>query len=177
MKNSLKDYFNKTKNQAGYSLVEMILVIAIIAILAGSSVAVLGYLRYANLTKVSNSINDAINKLQVQSAAKTEKEYLYIYEANGYLYFATFASESAHEEGSLTASAGTKLCNSAIAVSFTDADGNSHEVSGDTYICIAYNKSYTFATATNARVITVSSMLGSKTITLVMDTGKHVLEE
>ncbi len=169
--------FDKRKFQSGFSLVEMIITLAIMAILTGSTFTVIGYLRYANTTRVSTTIDDAINKLQIKSAAQVDKNYLYIYEDDGIIYYATLSDSDAYTNGSLTASAGTKLCNSAITVSYTDENGTSHQVSGSDYICVAYNKSYVFASVTNARVITVTNLRSVKTITLVMETGKHVLEE
>ncbi len=163
---------NALKFDKGFTLVEVIIAIVIMAILTGASIGFMGYLRYANLTQAATNLDDAISKLQLESAAKGEKRYLYVYEVDGVCYMATLADEEAYSKGLLTAAAGTKLCGKQVSVSF---DGT--PVAGEAYICIAYNKSYAFASATNASVITFTGDSRSCTITLVSDTGKHILED
>lgn len=59
------------KNHKGFSLVEMIVVVAIIGILAGASIALFGHLRVANVDKTVQVFSMALNKLQLDSMSKT----------------------------------------------------------------------------------------------------------
>ena len=86
-------------NNKGFSLVEMIIVIAVIAILAGASVTFFGHVRYANTQKTVESIDSAIDKLQSNAMSKSNNSYLYIYKlSDGYYmktvdtYYDTFAT-------------------------------------------------------------------------------------
>ena len=66
---------HKRLNQKGVTLVEIILVIAIIGILAGKTVMVIGHLRYADTEKAVKTVDSSLDKLQVQTMSKADTPY------------------------------------------------------------------------------------------------------
>ncbi len=75
----------KLLGQNGITLVEIIIVIAIIGILASTSVMMIGHLHYANTQKVVRTLDASLDALQVRTMSKAGSSYLYIYKLdNGY---------------------------------------------------------------------------------------------
>lgn len=69
----------KLLGQNGITLVEIIIVIAIIGILASTSVMMIGHLHYANTQKVVRTLDASLDALQVRTMSKAGSSYLYIY--------------------------------------------------------------------------------------------------
>ena len=68
----------KLLGQNGITLVEIIIVIAIIGILASTSVMMIGHLHYANTQKVVRTLDSSLDALQVRTMSKAGSSYLYI---------------------------------------------------------------------------------------------------
>lgn len=62
------------KDHKGFSLVELIVVIAIIGILAGSAITLMGHIAVANVDKSVQTFTMAMNKLQLDSMSKSDKD-------------------------------------------------------------------------------------------------------
>ena len=60
----------KLLGQNGITLVEIIIVIAIIGILASTSVMMIGHLHYANTQKVVRTLDSSLDALQVRTMSK-----------------------------------------------------------------------------------------------------------
>lgn len=60
----------KLLGQNGITLVEIIIVIAIIGILASTSVMMIGHLHYANTQKVVRTLDSSLDALQVRTMTK-----------------------------------------------------------------------------------------------------------
>ena len=56
----------KLRNQNGITLVEIIIVIAIVGILASTAVMMIGHLHYADTQKVVKTLDSSLNELQVK---------------------------------------------------------------------------------------------------------------
>lgn len=68
------------KDQGGFSLVEVIIVIALMAVLAGSSVAMVGHIRYANTKKVAEEVDQALSRLRLETISRNGgRQVLFIY--------------------------------------------------------------------------------------------------
>ena len=160
-------------NQKGMTLVEIILVIAIIGILAGTSVMMLGHLHYADTQKVIKTIDSSLDKLQMQSMSKAGDHYLYIYHLSDGCYMKILSDDLSSFDGSKLDSNGTKLANNTVSIYKDSASGT--KVDGNQFMKVAYTKSLTFdTTKTNVSAIVVSG--GSDyTIQLIADTGKHFI--
>ena len=177
------------KNQRGFSLVEAIITIAIIGILAGSSVAMVGHIRYANTKKVAEEVDTALSRLRLDTMTKMGEDkfkYLYIYRwsdglADGYSdgYYVRLLDEdeipSFDSNANLNSGNGTRLCGTNV-VFIKD---NGQTVGKGDYICIAYKKNGLFRfvdedgnVVTNTKSITISGS-GTYEIILNEETGRH----
>lgn len=68
----------KLLGQNGITLVEIIIVIAIIGILASTSVMMIGHLHYANTQKVVRTLDASLDALQVRTMSQS-RQFLSVY--------------------------------------------------------------------------------------------------
>lgn len=180
-------------NESGFSFVEMIIVLAIIGLLAGGSVSLIGHLFVAKTEDTAKRIDTRISKLQVESMSKTaevsvgvydNKQYLYIYKRGDSYYMAalpTYITDETTAASTLTDTAGTKISDSSVTI-YRNAESSSNELKGNDYLRITYLKDGIFDYSedalvsqkkTNVEKIIIKGR-GTYTITLVKETGKHV---
>lgn len=154
--------------QRGITLVEIIIVIAIIGILASTSVMMIGHLHYADTQKVVKTLDSTLDQLQVKAISKSGNYYLYIYRlTNGY-YVKILPDNLSAFDGTLLDGDGTKLSNTTIKIC-----QNGTELAENDFMKIAYTKQVTFDT-TNTTVQTILiDGVPKYSIQLVYDTGKH----
>ena len=158
----------KLRNQNGITLVEIIIVIAIVGILASTAVMMIGHLHYADTQKVVKTLDSSLNELPVKTMSKTGVYYMYVYHLSD-VYYVQILSEnlSAFDASRLTRD-GKKLSNNTISIC---QDGV--ELPEDGYMKIAYTKQATFDTTnTNVQTIRIDGV-PEYSIQLVYDTGKH----
>ena len=158
----------KLRNQNGITLVEIIIVIAIVGILASTAVMMIGHLHYADTQKVVKTLDSSLNELQVKTMSKTGDYYMYVYHlSDGYYVQILSENLSAFDASRLTTD-GKKLSNNTISIC---QDGV--ELPEDGYMKIAYTKQATFETTnTNVQTIRIDGV-PEYSIQLVYDTGKH----
>lgn len=158
----------KLRNQNGITLVEIIIVIAIVGILASTAVMMIGHLHYADTQKVVKTLDSSLNELQVKTMSKTGDYYMYVYHlSDGYYVQILSENLSAFDASRLTTD-GKKLSNNTISIC---QDGV--ELPEDGYMKIAYTKQATFDTTnTNVQTIRIDGV-PEYSIQLVYDIGKH----
>lgn len=157
--------------QRGITLVEIIIVIAIIGILASTSVMMIGHLHYADTQKVVKTLDSTLDQLQVKAISKSGNYYLYIYRlTNGYYVKILPDNLSAFDATKLTKD-GTKLSNNTIKLCQDGA-----ELAENSFMKIAYTKQATFDTANTTVQTILIDGVPKYSIRLVMDTGKHFVE-
>lgn len=159
-------------NQKGMTLIEIVIVIGIVGILAGSSLALFGHIRYANTKKTVETVSSALDKLQVQTMSKTGTPWLYIYQLDDGCYMKILKEEITAFDSTKFTKDAVKLCNQDTVILVTTPAGVT-PVSGTDYARIAYTKSSSFATD-----ISLIEIQGNTTfrIKLVKETGKHFVE-
>lgn len=152
----------------GITLVEIIIVIAIVGILASTAVMMIGHLHYADTQKVVKTLDSTLDQLQVKAISKSGNYYLYIYRlTNGY-YVKILPDNLSAFDGTLLDGDGTKLSNTTIKIC-----QNGTELAENSFMKIAYTKQATFDT-TNTTVQTILiDGVPKYSIQLVYDTGKH----
>ena len=147
-------------NNKGFSMVELIITIAIMAILTGSFVAAAGYLKYANAKSGAKKINTELSELRIESMSKMNTPYMYLYNIGGTTYMKVVAGENANkakENGLL--------------------DKNTTKITDGKAVTITMDKS-TGAFLLGPEKIEVASVDGksSYVIKLVKTTGRHYIE-
>ena len=172
------------RDQRGFSLVEIIVVIAITAILVGSSVTMINYIRYANTQKAVEAVGDMLDRQRISSMSQQGTQYLYIYRLDdGYYMKALYNTKlSSYNSGSL-GSGGIKICSESIAIRWEDFDGNQTELQKENQVIrVVFKRSGVLNTdpRENSYSTNVSKIIfeGSSTytITLIEETGKHIIE-
>ena len=166
----------KCRNEAGVTLIEIIIVLAIIGILASVSVLLIGHLHYADTERVINNIDTSMNELQIKNISKAEQSYLYIYHLSDGYYMRILSDDLSGFDSSKLNGDGTKLSNNTIEIYGTDAGGSRVAIKGTAnYIKVSYTKSGSFdSSKTNVKEIAIEGT-PQQTLTLVFDTGKHFI--
>ncbi len=166
----------KCRNEAGVTLIEIIIVLAIIGILASASVLLIGHLHYADTERVVNNIDTSMNELQIKNISKAEQSYLYIYHLSDGYYMRILSDDLSGFDSSKLNGDGTKLSNNTIEIYGTDAGGSRVAIKGTAnYIKVSYTKSGSFdSSKTNVKEIAIEGT-PQQTLTLVFDTGKHFI--
>ena len=168
---------HKGLNQKGVTLVEIILVIAIIGILASTSVMLIGHLRYADTQKTVETVNSSLDKLQVQTMSKAATPHLYIYHLNDGYYLKIMNDDVKSFDSSKFDKKGVKLSNNRVDIYMESKSGT--KVDGNKFIKIVYKKSAAFdkdTDRTNVSQIVIDGV-GTYTVKLIEETGKHFIEE
>lgn len=166
----------KCRNEAGVTLIEIIIVLAIIGILASASVLLIGHLHYADTERVINNIDTSMNELQIKNISKAEQSYLYIYHLSDGYYMRILSDDLSSFDSSKLNGDGTKLSNNTIEIYGIDAGGSRMAIKGTAnYIKVSYTKSGSFdSSKTNVKEIAIEGT-PQQTLTLVFDTGKHFI--
>lgn len=177
------------EDHKGFSFVELIVVIAIVAVLTGVSATLFGNLQYANTQAAVESVHSMLEKQRITTMSKEGNWYLYIYKlTDGYFMM---MSNQMYDTKSEVANieSGTKICGTGIRISA----GSSGTALGDNdMIRISYSRNGIFSDDT--KVITASGPAdffdagtrearivftgrASHNVTLYKDTGKNFIDE
>ena len=163
------------KDNGGFSLIEMIIVIAIAAILTGSSFTMVRSIAYANTKKASETVLSTLDTQRITAMSKKGNWYVYIYHLSDGCYIKAVDNvELSSFNASYLDNKGIKICSDSIGI-YIDSEAGT-KVDGTDIICIKYTKTGVFdGTKTNVNKIIVDGT-GTNTITLVHSTGKSYLE-
>ena len=74
------------RDHNGITLVEIIIVLAILGILTTTVVGILGHLHYADTQKVVKTLDSSLDALQVKTMSKTGSSYMYVYKSGNNYY-------------------------------------------------------------------------------------------
>lgn len=165
------------RDQNGITLVEIIIVIAIIGIMASTAVMMIGHLHYADTQKVVKTLDSSLDALQVKTMSKSGRYYMYVYRLGNSFYMKILPDDISGFDASKFTEDGTRLCNSTITI-YGKMGGTSTEVTDQSYVIkVAYTKSALFdSTCTNVDEIDIDGV-PHYTLKLVTDTGKHFVNE
>lgn len=176
------------KSNTGFSLIEMIVTIAIMAVVLGGAISIYSLINSSRLNSMAENIDDAISDTRSRTLAKSGEYRLKIY-ANGDDIKAVVQKKNGAVWDDIET---TILGKSNVKVTFKDDHSNNVEIKDGTsgwYLIVSFNKSDgTFnkiQTATNgsgtlrdigANEVYVTYANKTKTIKMLKETGKHYIE-
>ncbi len=152
----------------GFSLIECIIVIAVMSIVIGSLVFGFGYLDSANANKCAFAIDSAITTTKAETMSKTEPVNLYLYQFDGtccikYSNAADFVADGSNAE---------VVGAARVTVSYDDGTGKK-ELTSTPQIISFSRKDGSFSSGPNVIYIDGTD---SYEIRLIKNTGKHIIK-
>lgn len=172
MKNRHKLQIGHLGNK-GVSLVEMIIVIAIIALASSVTISLIGQLGFAKTQKAAKTINITMDKLRMETMSKGISYKLYLYLVENDLYMKILKDG---DTLTLTKENGEKLMVD-CQVKFK-SEGLAEEVLQEgegRYITISFSKS-SGAFTSNYEWISINHVKHNSILRFVKETGKHWIE-
>lgn len=168
------------EDNRGFSLVELIVVMAIVAILVGATVSLFRQITFANTEKAAETISANLEKARVTAMSKSGNNYIYIYKLDdGYYMKSSSVLMDALDAAQLDKN-GVKICNNNIKIYRGGASGTL--VDGSEVIRIRYTKTGVFHAETNVfsgsgtEGQIVVNGVGDHTISLIKTTGKNYVD-
>lgn len=173
------DRIQDRRKQPGFSLMELIIVIAIMALMASGIAISIGLLRSSDTKKLASEINSSLTTLRSDNMAKSELSYLHIYYYEDAYYIQMSKDPTPLEDGS-----GRNIGSGSVSVNFkgkSDIPLGSGLTSTLTF-CIN-KKDGSFMEKVNSTELKTTSEIEIKSntstkyrIVLVRDTGRHYME-
>ena len=166
----------------GFSLVELIIVIAIMAIMTGGVALSINMLRSADSKKLANELNSGFTTLRSENMATDKQLYMHLYWYDDKYYMQMTDQSTPSRDGS-----GTEIGSGSVSVTFkgendiTISPGSTEALSfsmkkknGAFVESVTNDTNETKLKATTE--IVVSSDVSEYTLVLVRDTGRHFFE-
>lgn len=158
------------KHSKGFTMIELIIVIAIIGIFTALSTISLNYLHAGNVKSSAQKVNRVLTELKMDAMSRNERAFMYIYNKDNNYYMWCTTTETF----SIGDAKGERIGNKTTRVS---ADGK--ELTSGEYVRIGYRKSNgAFIDGTPRRLV-FSKNDGNfqYVVTLVVETGKHYIDK
>ncbi len=138
------------RDNRGFSLVEVMVAIAIIGVLVGASTLSINMISRANVEKGMQLVESTMGKLQTECTSKSKPTYMYIYQDTSDKDYYMKLSKTLHTSVASVVSDGAEaemIESSTVKmyyiVSETDngVAGGPHIIEGNSFVAITYNKS------------------------------------
>lgn len=159
------------KNNKGFSLVEMIIVIAIIAIVTSAAFFGFGYLSMADCKKCANRINSGLSTAKSKTMAEVDQMNMFLYRYNDDFYIKYDTSDTITKDGDAE-----KIGNGSISITTYSVSGTTTVLqNGSEPVKVTISrKDGSYKTAPQSFLVSSGDV--SKTVYLVTETGKHFVE-
>lgn len=161
------------EDQKGFTLVELVIVTAIVAIMAALSLTMLARIKYANTEKMVTHVTDALSKLQILAMTKETPRYMHIYKV-GDDYYVCVNDSAVSTDGK-----GGNCLGSNIEIYKVVGDGGDEElVTSITQAVVSFKRDGTLRTvgSEDIRKIVVCGSFDTE-IRINPKTGKHFAEK
>ncbi|MBO6108192.1 MAG: prepilin-type N-terminal cleavage/methylation domain-containing protein [Eubacterium sp.] len=166
-------------SRAGFSLVELIIAIAILTVFVGGAALSLTLLRNADTRGLASGINDSLTDLKALTESHKGPYYMHIYKTDDGFYanYSEAASGGAVAFTVPTDTSGDKRLGASTMTVKADISGSDVEITGDTYVTVSIQKKDgAYKMAPETFYIYNGARLDYKVI-LAMDTGLHYMEQ
>ena len=156
------------KKNKGFTLIEMVIVVAIFAILLGIMVPSLNSLLGFRVTRAVNSIGGALDRTRTESMNRLVAEMKLTKTSDGY-YISYFLDRGkVGSQSNLQEDQPEKIAPAKTKISYKDANCNTHELNEGDSLILTYNR------ATGAFRPIQSQFLTQETILSDLEAGKDV---
>lgn len=174
------DRMQVKKKQPGFSLMELIIVIAIMAIMASGVALSIGLLRSSDAKKLASEINSSLTTLRSENMAKSDLSYMHIYYYEDDYYIQMSKDPVPVVDGS-----GRNIGNGSLSVVFKGESDITLGPDNTETLTFCINKkdgsfmkkvNDTELKTTSEILVTSSNTSTTHHIKLVRDTGRHYME-
>ncbi len=162
------------KNNEGFSLIEMIIVVAILAIMSVGAAAGFGYLNLANASKCASKIDSGVTLLKSKNMANATPTYMHLYQYDGD-YYIQYNDDSTYTPTASDYDEGECIGNNRLTITYRDGNAASATTLGEG-ACKTLGirkKDGAFTGTTEPTCIITVKGQSSYQVTLVTNTGKH----
>ncbi len=171
------------KCEDGFTMVEMIITVAIAAVLMGATIATFGYISSGNARRSAARFDSKLNTAQTETMMQKEPTYLYLFKDNGVKV--VLSANDAENLTSLKKFDNPTEVGGARVDVIAKKSGGSQELDDSGFIRIAFNKAtgaYRYAKFdgdADTEFISEINFSGKENykVTLVQLTGKHVVSK
>lgn len=181
------------RDNKGFSLVELVVAIAIIGVLVGASALTINMVSRANVEKGMRLVESTMGKLQTECSSKSKPIYMYVYQDSSdsdyYIKVSKNLHTSVSDVMSDSAEAETIEASNVDVYYVTEktengVNGGPHKIEGNTFVAVTYNKSdssvYGYANGSKKiNTLFKFEAYGSKKVAIVeiaYETGKITIE-
>ena len=165
----------KKLNNSGFSLIEVIVVIAIIAIMTVGATAGFGFLDLASSSKCAAKIDTGLSKLKSKNMSMTSSMYMHLYSYDDE-YYVLFNGSSAFSPNGSNYTDGERIGNEKLKIYFDDQD-----LAVRSCVSIGVRRkdgafTNTLTPTSTIKIVREADNSTAHTVTLVTATGKHFID-
>lgn len=171
----------KKNRYKGFSMIELIIVVAIIGIFTALAGMGFGYLKSGNVKAAARNIDATLTKLKLDTMKQNKQPVMYIYKKGSDYYMYCTANSFTVPHGTGDAAVGQKIGNHNVKISAVVGSTTTELNNNGDNIQIKFNKgSGTFISDYTHIYVTERTESGSKSgitydVEMIKETGKHFI--
>jgi prepilin-type N-terminal cleavage/methylation domain-containing protein len=158
------------RGNKGYTLIELIIALGIVAIITTGALLLLNQITMADTKKAAKSVDVVLDKLRLDTMAKSSKSYLHIYYYDNGVYIKV-SSEEDSILADLDSDSGKKIGRK-MSIYYTENGGTEKLLESGESIVISFNRS-SGAFSSNYSSIKFTYSGRSSVLQCIKETGRH----
>lgn len=166
----------KKNRSKGFSMIELIIVVAIIGIFSALATLGFGYLQSGNVKSAARNIDATLSKLKLDTMKQNKQPVMYIYKKGSDYYMHCTAKTFSIPSGTGDTAVGQKIGNHNVKITAFDGTTTKELNTGDSFQ-ITFNKGSGTFTSNYRHIYVAHSDGGGITydIEMIKETGKHFI--